>query len=416
MPLLIDPQVPQAPPDPQVNPEPLPQLPEGPFLEPPESQRKLTPGVTPPGGRPAAQDERSRWFHRGDSNEPRMLPGLTLPKLGTTPGWGAGFLKNHRQAPGSAATEAAVPQPEAEYSPIPQRRDPGRQPVALGTPDDREHLHGGHTPPVPPAEDDEYEPLPVLRNDAAGPRNPFPPRESRLPLTPQQPPDESLEQLPPATAAELHGPAADSEELPAAGPEGEDSEGEDGDSSAGVGPSFFPSPAPFGQATQPPADLPAATQTGASRQAPAPLSNVIPSAARQDESRSDQFSLAAVTVCESISGFREIVPANSRALAAGQQLHVYAELSNFRTDSIPEGFRTQTYSIVEICAPNGKVLYRQPLGNAADISVTEPEIYCLNHQLVLPQQLLPGEYVLGLQVYDLIGRQMARSEISFAVR
>jgi hypothetical protein len=110
------------------------------------------------------------------------------------------------------------------------------------------------------------------------------------------------------------------------------------------------------------------------------------------------------------------VPANAQSLTAGQSVQVYGELRNFHCQPTSEGFRTQTYSVAEICSLQGKVYARQPLGTAADLSATEPKSYCLTHDITLPSRLPPGDYVLNLQVYDLVGRQVTQTELPFSVR
>lgn len=122
-----------------------------------------------------------------------------------------------------------------------------------------------------------------------------------------------------------------------------------------------------------------------------------------------------IRVCRQVRGFGDVVTYDPQKLRPGQPILIYAELEDYRSVSTPRGYRTLTLSTLEVRTSAVDVLARQPLGTAVDLAEVPRTQFFLTHQLTIPEDLPPGEYIFGLCVDDLLGRSSARAEIAVRV-
>jgi len=128
------------------------------------------------------------------------------------------------------------------------------------------------------------------------------------------------------------------------------------------------------------------------------------------------LSLPEVALCSVIRGYGDFEPLETDRLEPGQPLLLYAAVENFDSRLDRGQFRTQTYSVVELCHPNGLPIVREPMGLAQDLSKSRRSEYFLAHRWKLPRHLDPGRYVIRLQVFDVQSQQLAEESISVTVR
>ncbi len=127
------------------------------------------------------------------------------------------------------------------------------------------------------------------------------------------------------------------------------------------------------------------------------------------------LSIPNIQVCRQVKGFDNVVAYDPSKLRQGQPILIYAALEDFHSVSTPKGFRTLTLSTLEVRTPDGDVLARQPLGTAVDLADSPRREFFLTHQLTIPEDLPPGDYIFGLYVDDLLGHSSGRAEIAVRV-
>lgn len=122
-----------------------------------------------------------------------------------------------------------------------------------------------------------------------------------------------------------------------------------------------------------------------------------------------------IAVCREVRSFDSVDELDRHQLRGGQPVLLYASLKGFQSMSTPSGYRTLTLSTLEIRNAARDVVSTHPLGTATDLTDAPRGNYYLTHQLRLPADLLPGDYLLELTVTDLIGKQTAKSQVAIHV-
>jgi hypothetical protein len=119
--------------------------------------------------------------------------------------------------------------------------------------------------------------------------------------------------------------------------------------------------------------------------------------------------------CRQVRGYEDVVAIDPQRLRRGQPLLLYATLENFRSMATSKGYRTLTLSTLEIRSPDGELLQRQPLGTAVDLVDIPRREFFLTHLMTVPDDLLPGDYLIDLFVDDLLKHESARARIAVKV-
>lgn len=144
----------------------------------------------------------------------------------------------------------------------------------------------------------------------------------------------------------------------------------------------------------------------------------------RQETRGDQelhrdngagLSIPRVAICREVRGYENISEFNAGSLNAGQQILIYATLANYHSLPTSEGYRTMTLSSLEVRSRTGRLISRQPLGTAVDLSRTQRQEYFLTHAVTIPEALPVGDYIFQLSVYDLISQQSSQSQVGVQI-
>ena len=130
---------------------------------------------------------------------------------------------------------------------------------------------------------------------------------------------------------------------------------------------------------------------------------------------SGPLSISHVAICREVRGFGNISEFDANALAAGQQILIYAALKNFYSLPTSGGYRTSTVSSLEVRTPSGALVTRQPLGTAVDLVHQPRRDYFLTHAVTIPAGLPEGEYIFQLSVYDQLSQQASQSHVGVRI-
>ncbi len=130
------------------------------------------------------------------------------------------------------------------------------------------------------------------------------------------------------------------------------------------------------------------------------------------------LSIRSAAFCTDIQSFGDFVKFEREEFSPGQELLVYSELDNFRSERTPEGqFRTVLKSAIRVFPAGSR--------NAVDeVQYNTTEDYCRSFRqdfmqgfkYRLPQRLAPGAYVLQLSVEDQLSGKSADYSLNFTVR
>lgn len=130
---------------------------------------------------------------------------------------------------------------------------------------------------------------------------------------------------------------------------------------------------------------------------------------------SGPLSISRLAICSEVRGFENFTEMDAGNLQSGQKFLIYASLENFKSVSTMNGYQTLTLSSLEVCTRSGKVIAKQPLGTATDVSDTIRQQYYLTHMVQVPDNLPDGDYVVTLNVYDLSSKQTTKSMIGMRI-
>lgn len=126
-----------------------------------------------------------------------------------------------------------------------------------------------------------------------------------------------------------------------------------------------------------------------------------------------------LTFCDKIDGFGVFRPFERNVFRAGQEVLLYAEVRNFKTESGSDAYyRTRLKSTIEILrnGADGELIERKPLEPAEDLSRTPRRDYFHSYKLDLPHDLTPGPHTIRLTLEDELSGKFASATIDFDVR
>ncbi|MGQ0635894.1 MAG: hypothetical protein ACT4QC_14880 [Planctomycetaceae bacterium] len=141
-----------------------------------------------------------------------------------------------------------------------------------------------------------------------------------------------------------------------------------------------------------------------------PVGTVYVKSAQQD------LAIVRLTVCREVAGFDDVRELDATRLHAGQKIALYAALANFQSQATREGYRTQTRSHVEIRDAAGRVVCSEPQRDAVDLCREPRHDYALAHDMTIPVDLPPGDYVLRMCIHDVLAARLAHAELPISIQ
>ena len=126
-----------------------------------------------------------------------------------------------------------------------------------------------------------------------------------------------------------------------------------------------------------------------------------------------------VTFCHKISNFGNFEKYPREEFSPGQEVLLYAEVSNIHSEPIPDGkFRTSLKSTIEVChhGPNSELIERTDLPETVDICRTHRRDYFHSYLITIPTKLTLGPHILKLTVEDQLSRRVATYTLNFTVK
>jgi hypothetical protein len=112
-------------------------------------------------------------------------------------------------------------------------------------------------------------------------------------------------------------------------------------------------------------------------------------------------------------GVHTDVPATN--FAAGQQLLLYAEIDDFKSQQSADGFYTALRSRYDIIDDWGRHVFVSELPAIDETCRNQRRDYFVRYFLTLPSDIEPGHYVLQLTVEDTLGHTSGTSSIPMSI-
>lgn len=126
-----------------------------------------------------------------------------------------------------------------------------------------------------------------------------------------------------------------------------------------------------------------------------------------------------VVLCTAIEGFGRYTPIEPAEFKAGQKNRVllYLEVDNFRTEKTASGmFRTLLSVRESLLTRTGEELWSMQDANIEDLARQQRrDFYLTIGELTIPKTLTPGEYVLKVEVEDVLAGKINSSTAKFKI-
>ncbi len=154
---------------------------------------------------------------------------------------------------------------------------------------------------------------------------------------------------------------------------------------------------------------------------PADLRTRVDAAARhQSEASAKLRSMGNLQVrnfvaCREVYGYGAYEPSSDTRYAPGDQLVLYAELDNYRSDATAEGYRTTFDSSYRLVNQAGDEAASGDFPVVDDLCLTLRRDFHIQYALTLPTTLTPGDYRLELSVTDRLGQKIGHDQMMITI-
>jgi hypothetical protein len=139
-----------------------------------------------------------------------------------------------------------------------------------------------------------------------------------------------------------------------------------------------------------------------------------------DQARAKLSELASLqiqnlTFVDKIEGFGLYDPHEGTKFKPTEQVTLYAEVNNFRSESTKEGYRTKLGTSYEIVDPTGRRIDGAQFQDVEDICRSQRHDLHMQYGVPLPERIYPGEYELRLIITDQLSNKIGQSSLKFEI-
>ena len=117
--------------------------------------------------------------------------------------------------------------------------------------------------------------------------------------------------------------------------------------------------------------------------------------------------------CTEVHSFGVFTPFAKQEFKPGQQVILYAEVENFKSEATPKGFHTALKSSYQILDQQGRRVMQHDLGTTEEYCRNARRDYFIRYFLTIPARIYDGPYTLHLTIEDTLGRKIGQSTIDF---
>jgi hypothetical protein len=120
--------------------------------------------------------------------------------------------------------------------------------------------------------------------------------------------------------------------------------------------------------------------------------------------------------CSEVSSFGVYKKFDSLEFAPGQQLLLYVEVENFKSDQTDKGFHTALKTSYQVLDSRGARVAEQEFAATEEYCQNPRRDYFLRYFIFVPKRIYNGKYTLQLTVEDAKSQKIGQSSIEFTVK
>lgn len=122
-----------------------------------------------------------------------------------------------------------------------------------------------------------------------------------------------------------------------------------------------------------------------------------------------------LTFADKVDGYGLFDPHVETKFHPGDQVTLYTEVDNFRSESTKNGFRTSLATSYEVTDPQGRRVDGAQFPEVEDICQNLRHDFHMQYGLALPTRIYPGSYELRLTITDQLSNKIGHSTIAFEI-
>ena len=123
-----------------------------------------------------------------------------------------------------------------------------------------------------------------------------------------------------------------------------------------------------------------------------------------------------LTFVKEVKSYGDITPFEKTEFAPGQEVLLYAEVENFKSEEDPKGFQTEFRGSYEIFDARGQRVSAQELGKTSERCRNPRRDFFVIYDFRLPKRIYPGKHTLQLTVEDLKSQKIGQSSVDFSIK
>ena len=139
-----------------------------------------------------------------------------------------------------------------------------------------------------------------------------------------------------------------------------------------------------------------------------------------DEARAALSELATLQIrnlafVKSVDGFGAYEPLTTKRFQPGDQVVLYAEVENFRSESGEDGYRTALATSYQVVDKTGRRVEGGQFPEISDTCRSRRRDFHMQYGVALPKRIYPGEYELELIITDQQSGKIGRTSLPFEI-
>lgn len=123
-----------------------------------------------------------------------------------------------------------------------------------------------------------------------------------------------------------------------------------------------------------------------------------------------------LSFCKNVYGYGAIQPYDKQQFSPGEQVSLYVEVENYRSQSTEQGFRTLLASSYEVLDDKDKRVDGAEFPDVDDYCRNRRRDFHIQYGISLPQTIAPGRYRLNLVVKDRLSDKIGQGTAVFEIR
>ncbi|NOY41707.1 MAG: hypothetical protein GXP26_07725 [Planctomycetes bacterium] len=122
-----------------------------------------------------------------------------------------------------------------------------------------------------------------------------------------------------------------------------------------------------------------------------------------------------LTFVESVDGYGVYQPRAEAKFQPGDQVTLYTEIGNFRSESTKDGYRTTLQTSYEVLDTKGQRVDSAQFPDIEDICKNRRHDFHMQYGVALPTRIYAGEYELRITVTDQLSHKISQLSVPFEI-